>query len=167
MAVREIRIFGDPVLKTPALPVANFDDRLRALVDDLIDTVDAPGRAGLAAPQIGVGLRAFSYRSEGQRGYLINPEIVELSPTTQEGEEGCLSIPGLWFPLQRARHAVVRGVNLRNQPVVVRGSNELARVLQHEVDHLDGVLYVDRLGRDVRKEAMRAIRASDWFTSSR
>jgi peptide deformylase len=167
MAMRDIRLFGDPVLTSPADPVTRFDRNLEALIADLLDTVEPDGRAGLAAPQIEVGLRAFSYDvpEEGgrRRGYVINPEVVELSEETQDGGEGCLSVPGLAFPTVRAREAVVRGVDLRNDPVVVRGTGLLARCLQHETDHLDGRLYLSRLTPELRREAMRAARASDWF----
>jgi peptide deformylase len=121
MAVRDIRYFGDPVLMSPADPVTRFDRNLEALITDLLDTVRPDGRAGLAAPQIGVGLRAFSYDVEGVLGYVINPEIVELSEEEQDGDEGCLSVPGLWYPTRRAQEAVVRGVDLRNEPITVRG----------------------------------------------
>lgn len=163
MAVRGLRYFGDPVLKTPADPVRAFDRNLQSLVDDLMDSVTLPGRAGLAAPQIGVGLRAFSYHVDGEHGYVVNPEIVELSEETQDGPEGCLSVPDMWFPTRRAAHAVVRGVNVHNEPVVVEGTGELARCLQHETDHLDGMLYLDRLESDRRREALRRARHSDWF----
>src|SRR5690606_2456673 len=127
MAVRPLRTYPDPVLRTPCAPVPRFDARLRALVDDLMDTVDAPGRAGLAAPQIGVALRVFSYLVDGQRGYVVNPEIVERSPEQQSGEEGCLSLPGLWYPVDRAARAVVRGVDVEQRPVTVVGEGLLAR----------------------------------------
>lgn len=158
MAVRPLRLYPDPVLRSACAPVTRFDASLRALVDDLVDTVDAPGRAGLAAPQIGVPLRVFSYHVDDQRGYVINPEIVERSREQQSGEEGCLSLPGLWFPLERAARAVVTGVDLEGRPLTVAGEGLLARCLQHEVDHLDGLLYIDRLERSVRKRAMQAIR---------
>jgi len=164
MAERMIRYLGDPILKTPAAVVTRFDKALRALVDDLMDTVAVPGRAGLAAPQIGVGLRAFSYNVGEQRGYVINPELVEVSEDKQDGEEGCLSVPGLYFPTTRGSRAVVRGVDLRNEPIAVGGEAEMARCLQHEVDHLDGILYLDRLDPQTRKKAMREVRASEWFT---
>ncbi|PRX92297.1 peptide deformylase [Allonocardiopsis opalescens] len=163
MAIRDIRIFGDPVLTTPCDPVTDFGPRTRALVADLLDTVAEPGRAGLAAPQIGVGVRAFSYNVDGRTGYVLNPELAELSDDEQDGEEGCLSVPGLWYPTVRAQRAVVRGVDLRNEPVVVRGEGLMARCLQHETDHLAGTLYLDRLQRRVRREALRDIRGQEWF----
>lgn len=162
MTFRPIRRFGDPVLRTVADPVTVFDDRVSALVTDLLDTVDAPGHAGVAAPQIGVSLRAFSYNVDGETGYVLNPELVELSGE-QEGEEGCLSVPGLGFLTRRADHAVVRGVDLRNEPVTVSGSGLMARCLQHETDHLDGIVYIQRLDADRRRDALKQIRATDWF----
>ncbi|WP_067963954.1 peptide deformylase [Nocardiopsis trehalosi] len=163
MSKRPIVRFGDPVLVTPTAPVTTFDRHTEALVRDLLDTVDAPGHAGVAATQIGVGLRVFSYNVDGEIGYVINPEIAELSEETQDGEEGCLSVPELWFPTTRALRAVVTGVDLRNEPVTLRGEGLMARCLQHETDHLDGMLYLSRLDRETRKAAMRAVRRSSWF----
>ncbi len=164
MPERKIRYLGDPILKTSAAPVTRFGKSLQALIADLMDTVAVPGRAGLAAPQIGVGLRAFSYNMDGRSGYVINPELVEVSDENQEGtEEGCLSVPGLYFPTPRAMSVTVRGVDVRNEPVVVSGRQEMARCLQHEVDHLDGILYLDRLDAATRREAMREVRESSWF----
>ncbi|GAA1947856.1 peptide deformylase [Amycolatopsis minnesotensis] len=163
MAVRELRYFGDPVLKTVCDPVTRFDKGLESLVNDLLDSVKLPGRAGLAAPQIGVGLRAFSYNVGGLIGYVLNPEIVELSEETHEIDEGCLSVPELWFPTVRAKRAVVRGVDKRNEPIEVEGVDVLAQCLQHETDHLDGKLYLDRLTQDRKREALREARGKDWF----
>jgi peptide deformylase len=158
MAMREIRTVGDPVLRTPCDPITSIDDRVRSLVVDLIETVDHDGRAGLAANQIGVGLRAFSWNIDDEVGYVLNPKIVELSDDFQDGDEGCLSVPGLWYPTRRAWYARVVGEDLDGKEVVVEGTELMARALQHEVDHLDGHLYLDRLERSVRKKAMRAIR---------
>jgi len=163
VAVKELRFFGDPVLKTPCEPVTRFDVATETLVKDLLETVDQPGRAGLAAPQIGVSLRAFSYRVDKTLGYVLNPEVVELSAEEHEITEGCLSVPELWFPVRRAKRAVVRGVDLRNEPVTVSGDGVLAQCLQHETDHLDGVLFLDRLRDDRRKQAFRETRQSSWF----
>ncbi|MGI8648074.1 MAG: peptide deformylase [Mycobacteriales bacterium] len=162
MAVRPIVLFGDPVLRSPTQPVTVFDQRLRQLVTDLLDTVNAPGRAGLAATQIGVDLRAFSYNVDDKRGYVLNPEIVKISQETQRDEEACLSVPDLWYPTTRAAHTTVRGVDLNNEPITISGSGLMARCLQHEVDHLNGLLYLDRLDPPERKAAMRAIRESNW-----
>ncbi|MGH3517851.1 MAG: peptide deformylase [Haloechinothrix sp.] len=166
MTVRELRYFGDPVLKTPCDPIVRIDRSAESLVADLLDTVDQPGRAGLAAPQIGVSLRAFSYNVDGEIGYVLNPELVEVSADTHEITEGCLSVPELWFPVERAKHAVVRGVDLRNQPVVVDGKGVLAQCLQHETDHLNGMLYLDRLTSERRKSALRESRQRSWFSEA-
>jgi peptide deformylase len=158
MAMREIRIIGDPVLRTPCAEITTIDDRVRSLVADLVETVDHEGRAGLAANQIGVGLRAFSWNIDDEIGYVLNPTIVALSEDYQDGEEGCLSVPGLWYPTRRAWYARVVGTDLEGNEVEVEGTDLMARALQHEVDHLDGLLYLDRLDRAVRKKAMRAVR---------
>jgi peptide deformylase len=157
MAVRDIRLFGDPVLREVCRPVTDFGPGLERLVTDLMDTCRLPGRAGLAAPQIGVDLRVFSYNVEDDEGYLINPRLVS-SEGHQDGPEGCLSIPGLYAPTPRAEHAVVTGVDLAGQPVTVEGTGLLARCLQHELDHLDGHLFLDRLPPGERRQALRALR---------
>ncbi|MDG6106532.1 peptide deformylase [Dactylosporangium aurantiacum] len=159
MTIRPIRVLGDPVLRTPCETVTSFDAELRALVRDLLDTVTGePGRAGVAAPQIGVGLRVFSYAANQQVGYLVNPTITARDGV-QDGDEGCLSIPGLWFPTPRAMHATAEGFDEHGEPVTVTGSGLLARALQHETDHLDGVLYVDTLKGETRRQALRAVRS--------
>lgn len=163
MAERDIRYFGDPVLKTRTRPVTVFDQRLKNLVQDLLDTTDMPSRAGVAATQIGSDLRVFSYNVEGNLGYLINPEIVETGGELREIEEGCLSVPELWFPTPRWEHATAGGVDLRGEPVTVSGSGLMAQCLQHETDHLDGLVYLDRLSKDNRKAALKQIRAAAWF----
>jgi peptide deformylase len=158
MAMREIRVLPDPVLRTPCDEITTIDDRVRGLVGDLVETVDADGRAGLAANQIGVSLRAFSWNVDDEIGYVLNPRIVELSDEVQDGDEGCLSVPGLWYPTTRAWYARIVGTNLDGKEVVVEGTGLMARCLQHECDHLDGRLYLDRLERTVRKKAMRELR---------
>jgi len=157
VAERPIRLFGDPVLRTPCDTVGKFDDALIRLVADLEETVSLPGRAGLAASQIGVSLRVFAYNVDGQLGHLVNP-VIEAVEGEQEDDEGCLSIPELWYPLRRAQYARARGVDRSGQPVVIEGEGLLARCIQHEVDHLDGQLFVDRLSGSVRKQAMRDLR---------
>ena len=157
MSVRAIRQIGDPVLRTPCDPVRDFDEKLRALVADLEDSVNAPGRAGLAAPQIGVGLRLFSYNIDGKIGHLINPRLVERSEETEIEDEGCLSIAGMWFPTVRSRFAVAEGVDQHGEPLTLSGSGLLARCLQHEIDHLDGRLYLDRLTGETKRAAYRAL----------
>ena len=159
MAMRDIRVVGDPVLRTPCEPIRDRDARVRSLVEDLLETVDADGRAGLAANQIGVNLRAFSWNIDDEIGYVLNPRLVETSEDEyQDGDEGCLSVPGLWFPTNRAWYARVIGEDLDGREVVVEGTELMARCLQHECDHLDGLLFLDRLERAERKKAMRAIR---------
>jgi peptide deformylase len=158
MSVRPLRYLGDPVLRTPTDPVTRFDDSLASLIEDLIDTVQEPGRAGLAANQIGTGLAVFSYNVDGQLGYLINPRIVELSGDVED-LEGCLSIPGVTATRHRAATAVAAGVDVRQDPVIVAGTGELARCLQHEIDHLHGELYIDKLDGDERRRVIRQISA--------
>lgn len=162
MAIQPIRLFGDPVLRTPAEPVVDFDKELRKLVKDLTDTMmDAPG-AGLAAPQIGVGLRVFTYYVDEQLGHLVNPDLDLSDEIDEEGEEGCLSFPGLSFPTPRAIRAVAKGFNMYGEPVVLEGTETMARCFQHETDHLDGVLFIDRMDPKQRKLAMKAIREAEW-----
>jgi peptide deformylase len=161
VAVQPIRLFGDPVLRAPAHPVTVFDNELRNLVADLTDTMrEAPG-AGLAAPQIGVGLRVFTWWVDDEVGHLINPSL-DLSDEVQDGGEGCLSLPGLAFPTPRAARVVATGQDMYGEPLTVVGSALLARCVQHETDHLDGILFIDRLDRDTRKKALRAIREARW-----
>jgi peptide deformylase len=161
VAVRPIRLFGDPVLRTKAEPVVDFDRELRQLVRDLTDTMLAAPGVGLAAPQIGVSLRVFTFHVDDVVGHLINPDL-ELSEEEQFGPEGCLSLPGLEFDCRRAMRVVAKGMNEYGDPVVIEGSELLSRAIQHETDHLDGVLFVDRLDRDARKAAMRAVREAEW-----
>ena len=160
MAYRDIRIIGDPILRTECDWITDIDDSVKALVEDLLETVDEDGRAGLAANQIGIGLRAFSWNIDGEIGYVLNPKIVEISEDEyQDGEEGCLSVPGLWFPTERAWYARAEGVNLDGKEVVVEGEELMARCIQHECDHLEGHLYLDRLDRKNRAKAMKELRA--------
>ena len=162
MSIRPIRLFGDPVLRTSADPVTSFDAELRKLVQDLTDTMmDAPG-VGLAAPQIGVGLRVFTYCVDDVVGHLINPEL-RLSEDVEVDDEGCLSFPGLAYPTSRSHGVVATGFDMHGEPVIVEGSGLLARCVQHETDHLDGVLFIDRLDPVQRKLAMAEIRASEWW----
>jgi peptide deformylase len=161
--VRSIRLLGDPVLKTVSDPVTTIDARVRGLVEDLLDSVQLPGRAGVAASQIGVNLRAFSYNIDGDIGYILNPVIVELSGEPELVDEGCLSVPGLWYGTKRYPHARVTGINLDGEPIEVAGSGLMAQALQHETDHLDGLLYLDRLDKESRRAAMKEVRESDWF----
>lgn len=157
MPVRPIRQLGDPVLRQPCRAVTAFDERLPLLVTDLMDTCRLPGRAGLAAPQIGVSLAVFCWNIDGDEGYVVNPSVVSADGEQDDGE-GCLSIPGVRVPTPRAARAVVRGVDVDGHPVEVSGTGLMARCLQHETDHLAGILFIDRLDPAGRKEAMRAIR---------
>lgn len=163
MSVREIRIFGDPILKTACDPVTDLS-KAQSLVQDLIDTTSLPGRAGVAANQIGVGLRVFSYNVDGVIGYLINPEIIALEGEPVLLDEGCLSVPGLWQKTMRYPLAVARGQQLDGSVIEIRGEGLLAQALQHEVDHLDGYLYLDRLSREERKLAFQNLREQSWFS---
>jgi peptide deformylase len=163
MTARRIRVFGDPVLRTVADPVAPGDPAAPGLVEDLLDTVRLPGRAGVAAPQIGVNLRAFSYNVDGEVGYILNPELVEVSGEPALTDEGCLSVPGFYFLRMRYPWARVTGVDLDGKPVELAGGGLLAQALQHETDHLDGKLFIEGLDKDRKREAMRLIRESDWF----
>ncbi|MBO3724223.1 peptide deformylase [Actinomyces bowdenii] len=160
MAYRDIRIIGDPVLRTECDWITDIDDSVKSLVEDLLETVDEDGRAGLAANQIGVSLRAFSWNIDGEIGYILNPRLVEASTEEyQDGDEGCLSVPGLWFPTQRAWYARAEGIDLDGRKVVVEGEELMGRCIQHELDHLDGHLYLDRLDRKNRAQAMKELRA--------
>lgn len=162
MTIQDIRLFGDPILRTPAVPVDTFDKELRTLVRDLGETMEAAPGSGLAAPQIGVSLRVFTFNAGSGVGHLINPRL-ELSEEEQDGPEGCLSIPELAFNTKRSMRVVATGMDMHGEPVVIKGTEFLARIIQHETDHLDGVLFIDRLDREARKEAMRLIREADWF----
>lgn len=159
MTERSIRVIGDPVLRTRCDEITAITDGVRTLVADLVETVDHEGRAGLAANQIGVNLRAFSWNIDDEVGYILNPVITELSDEIQDDDEGCLSVPGLWFPRRRAMFARCTGTDLDGAPVTLEGSGIVARLIQHEVGHLDGQLYVDGLERPVRKQALREIRS--------
>lgn len=163
MTVRQIRVFGDPILRTVTAPVRTDDPSLAGLVEDLLDTVQLPGRAGLAAPQIGVGQRAFSYNIDGDIGYILNPELVDVSGEPELIDEGCLSVPGFYFQRQRFPWARVRGIDMAGDVVELAGDGLLAQALQHEVDHLDGKLFIEGLDKEQKREAMRLIRESDWF----
>jgi peptide deformylase len=165
MAIQPIRLFGDPVLRTRATEVVDFDAELRNLVSDLTDTMLHEAGAGLAAPQLGVGLRVFVYHCDGFAGHLINPTFDTVGEDVQEGSEGCLSIPGMRWDCRRHMHVVANGWTMHGEPVQVQGSELLARCIQHETDHLDGVLFVDRLDPDTRRQAMAAIRRAPWFSA--
>ncbi len=159
MAILPIRTFGDPVLRTPATPVATIDDAVRKLVEDMIETMyDAPG-VGLAAPQIGVSRRVAVFDAQDGLGprVMINPELVETAESW-EFEEGCLSVPGHFWTISRPGFARVRALDLDGNIVEYAGDELLGRVLQHELDHLDGILLLDRLPRRTRRQALAQLR---------
>lgn len=163
MAIRDIRVIGDPILRTPCEWITDIDDKVKSLVEDLLEGVALDGRAGLAANQIGVGLRAFSWNIDGEIGYVLNPKLVAKSEDEyQDGDEGCLSVPELWYPTERAWYARVEGIDLDGKPVIVEGEELMARCLQHETDHLEGMIYIDRLDRATRKKALADIRKKNY-----
>jgi peptide deformylase len=164
VTVQPIRLFGDPVLRTPAEPVVDFDAELRRLVADLTETMQDENGAGLAAPQLGVGLRVFTFDVDDVVGHLVNPVLEFPDEEEQDGPEGCLSIPGLYFDTKRRMNAVAKGFNEYGDPVQLVGTGLMARCVQHETDHLDGVLFLDRLDPAARKEAMKAIREAEWYS---
>jgi peptide deformylase len=172
MAVLPIRITGDSVLHSPAEPVTVFDDSLRTLVADMYETMEEAPGVGLAAPQVGVGLRLFVFDWEDDdevhwRGVAINPQLWISPPPVgaadeDEESEGCLSIPGERFPLRRAASAILTAVDLDGEPFEIRAEGWLARIFQHEYDHLDGILYADRLEYKHAKLAAKAVKRNDW-----
>jgi len=164
MTVREIRLFGDPVLKSVCDPVKVFDAKIAELAEDLLETTtQISGRAGVAANQIGVSLRAFSWNVDGKSGVIFNPKIVELRGEKRLVQEGCLSVPGLWHETPRHEYTRVEGQDAQGNPIVLEGTGLMAQALQHECDHLDGLVYLDRLEPEERKAAMKNLRATDWF----
>lgn len=163
MTERQIRLFGDPVLRSVCDPIAPGDPKVRGLIEDLLETVEVPGRAGLAANQIGVPLQAFSYNIDGVIDYIINPVLVEVTGEPELVEEGCLSVPGFYFPRSRYPFARVTGIDLKGNPVELSGEGVLAQALQHETDHLAGHLYIEGLEPETKREAMRAIRQAPWY----
>lgn len=166
MPVHPVRLFGDPVLRTPADPVTSFDDRLARTVADLMDTVAHEEGAGLAAPQIGLSTRVFVYSCGGREGHLVNPEWEPIGEEKTHVNEGCLSIPGVSLPTERFARVRARGVDVHGAPVSFEAEGILARAVQHETDHLDGVLFLQRLTAERRREAMAEIRSASWFGSA-
>ncbi|PNP89825.1 peptide deformylase [Gardnerella sp. DNF00502] len=157
MTIRKIRVVPDPVLRTPCDEIREITPSIHNLVEDLLETVNDPGRAGLSANQIGVSLRAFSYNINGRIGYILNP-VIEETRGEQYDDEGCLSVPGLWYKTRRAQYARVKGIDLNGKTLVLEGEGLMARMLQHECDHLDGHIYLDRLEKDVRAKALKELR---------
>lgn len=162
MTILEIRIVGDPVLRTLADEVTDFGPELARLVHDMTETMDAVSGAGLAAPQIGVGLRVFTYRVDDQSGHVVNPVLEVEGPEEADATEGCLSVPGLGYRLPRRSWARVTGTDLTGAPIVIEGRGVLARCLQHETDHLNGRLYVDRLRGADKKDALGRIQDAGY-----
>lgn len=165
MAVLPIRIFGDPVLRERAAEVTDFDEALARLGDDLLDTLRAAAGAAIAANQVGVLKRVFAFSLEDgkeiDRGVYVNPEVLETSEELQDGDEGCLSFPGLFYPTSRPLRARVRAYDVGGREVERTGEGIVARMLLHEIDHLNGILFIDHLERHDRKDAMRRIRAGE------
>lgn len=158
MAKLSIRTFGDPVLRQKATEVERVTDAHRRLVADMLETMrEAPG-VGLAGPQVGVLERVFVWEVDDEHGAVFNPVIVARSDESVESEEGCLSVPGLYYPVTRAESVTVSGIDADGDPVTLESDGLLARVCQHEIDHLDGVLFIDRVGEDLRKEALTILR---------
>jgi len=162
VSVRPIRLFGDPILRTPADEVVDFDRQLRSLVKDLTETMLDERGAGLAAPQLGVPLRVFTFDVDDMVGHLVNPVLEFPDEEEQDGPEGCLSMPGFYFDTKRRLNVVAKGFDMHGEPVQIVGTQLMARCLQHETDHLDGVLFVDRLDAETKKEAMKALRQAEW-----
>jgi peptide deformylase len=163
VTVQPIRLFGDPVLRTPAEPVVDFDKELRRLVTDLVETMQSQQGAGLAAPQLGIGLRVFAFDVDDVVGHLVNPVLEFPDDEEQDGPEGCLSIPGVYIDTRRRMNTIAKGFTEYGDPVQIVGTGTMARCVQHETDHLDGVLFLDRLDAERRKQAMREIRQAPWY----
>ncbi|HZP90629.1 MAG TPA: peptide deformylase [Actinomycetota bacterium] len=158
MAILPIRRLGDPVLRERARDVERFDGSLTRIVDDMFETMYAAPGVGLAAPQVGISLRFFVYDDgEGNKGFVANPELSELR-REEIRDEGCLSIPGPFYPTARALRVRLRGRDLRGEPIEIRAEGLLARIFQHETDHTHGVLYIDRLDDEGRRQVMRMLR---------
>lgn len=161
MARLYIRIFGDPVLRSRAFEVEQFDDALRELADDMLETLRAAHGVGLAANQVGVLKRLFVWEHDERSGAFVNPEVVETSLETETADEGCLSFPGLFYPTERPLRARLRGYDVHGEPIEETGEGLMARILLHELDHLNGILFIDHLARHDRKEALRRIRRGE------
>jgi peptide deformylase len=172
MAVLPICITGEPVLHSPAAPVGAITAEVRTLVADMIETMKAAPGVGLAAPQVGVDARIFVYdwvdeNGERHHGTAIDPELLVSPPPLGEADEdedseGCLSVPGERFPLRRSEHALLRATDLEGRRFELEAEGWLARILQHEYDHLQGILYVDRLAHPHGKAALKAIKRQSW-----
>ena len=161
-----IRIFGDPILRMRAREVEQFDDGLRELADDMLETLRAAHGVGLAANQVGVLKRLFVWEHGDRNGAFVNPEVVETSEELETIDEGCLSFPGMFYPLDRPLRARVRGADVHGEPIEQVGEGMMARILLHELDHLNGILFIDHLARHDRKEALRRIRRGELEQAS-
>lgn len=151
------------MLRTPADPVVTFDKELRKLVKDLLETMQEASGVGLAAPQIGVGLRVFAFDADDIVGHLINPVLEFPDDEEQDGNEGCLSLPGIYLDTKRRMNVIAKGFNEFGDPMQIVGTGLMSRCLQHETDHLDGIIFIDRLDLQARKEALREIRKAEWY----
>ncbi len=158
MAILDIRLFGDAVLRQRAREVTSFDARLQRLAGDMLDTMRQAAGAGLAANQVGVLKRLFTWEVEDQHGAVVNPVVEDVSEELQEGEEGCLSFPGLFYPLERPLRVRVRHQDLSGDERLTDAEGYLARVFLHELDHLNGVLFIDHLAHHDRKDALKRMR---------
>jgi peptide deformylase len=166
MTILPVRLVGDPVLREPAKPVVDFDAELRTLVADLRETLADQNGAGLAAPQLGVGLRVFVFAPqlhEGDLDHLINPVLDFPDELEQGGPEGCLSIPGIYLDTKRRLNVVAKGFTEQGDPVQVVGEGLLARCIQHETDHLDGVLFIDRQRPEQQQRLLATLQAAAWW----
>ncbi|ABY24084.1 peptide deformylase [Renibacterium salmoninarum ATCC 33209] len=162
MAILEIRIMGDPVLRTVAEPVTEFGPELAKLIADMFETMDDVDGVGLAAPQVGVSKQIFTYRIGELSGHVINPVLENGEANQPSGAEGCLSVPGLGYAVERKQTSRVRGMDMNGNPVLIEADGMLARCMQHETDHLNGKLFIDRLTGDDRRAAMRTIRDAQF-----
>ena len=169
MTVREVRLYGDPVLTTRAEEITEFGPSMERLAQDMLETMEAAGGVGLAANQIGVTKRIFvfdcSHYQHGLRGAVINPVWEAVGQDMQLGAEGCLSIPGISQPTERFSTVRLRGFDPHGRPISMLASGLMARCIQHETDHLDGILFLQRLRDELRKDSMKTIRQSEWFNT--
>ena len=158
MAILQIRKFGDPALRQQAREVEHVTDLHQRVIDDMLETMRAAPGVGLAGPQVGVLERIFVWEVEDEFGALINPKIVSSSDESFVEDEGCLSLPGIYYPVERSLKVTVEGLDRHGEPITIEGHEMLARVCQHEIDHLDGILFIDHLPEDLRKEALGTLR---------
>lgn len=167
MTVRDIRLFGDPVLTTKAEKVTEFDKSLSVLIDDMMETMDAAEGVGLAANQVGVTRRVFVFdctMDGGSRGHIVNPVWEPVGQDLQDGPEGCLSIPDIQEDVERFNRVRVTGQDRDGNPIEMEAEGLMARCIQHETDHLDGILFLRRLRPEARRRAMAEVRVAPWFT---